>query len=85
MNTFSSSKESLKRAPIVYIGISVLVITTTLKTNAFSRKFNDPTTSDFIVKCQGKQFYVHQIILREKSEYFEAILRHDCIEKRDRS
>ena len=46
--------------------------------------FNNPSTSDFIVNCQGKQFYVHQRILRERSEYFEAILHHDCIEKRDK-
>ena len=68
LKTFSCSKEDLKRAPILYFGISVLVITTTLKINAFARKFNDPTSSDFIVKCQDKQFYVHQMILREKSE-----------------
>jgi hypothetical protein len=83
LKTFSSTKEGLKSAP-VYFGISVLVITTALKTNAFARKFNDPTNSDFIVKCQDKQFYVHQSILRERSEYFEAILRNDCIEKRDK-
>ena len=43
--------------------------------------FNNPSSYDFIVNCQGKQFYVHQRILRERSEYFEAILHHDCIEK----
>ena len=48
--------------------------------NVFARKFNDALTSDFIVKCQHKQFYVHQMILREGSKYFEAILRTDCIE-----
>ena len=48
--------------------------------NVFARKFNDALTSDFIVKCQDKQFYVHQMILREGSKYFEAILRTDCIE-----
>ena len=48
--------------------------------NVFARKFNDASTSDFIVKCQDKQFHVHQLILREGSKYFEAILRTDCIE-----
>ena len=44
--------------------------------NVFARKFNDASTSDFIVQCQDKQFHVHQLILREGSKYFaEAI---DC-------
>jgi hypothetical protein len=51
--------------------------------NVFARKFNDASTSDFIVKCQDKQFHVHQLILREGSKYFEAILHNDCKEKRE--
>ena len=39
---------------------------------------------NFTVNCQEKQFYVHQSILRERNEYFEAIFNHDCIEKRDK-
>ena len=50
----------------------------------FPRKFNDPSTSDFIVRCQDKQFHLHQITLQEKSEYFVAIFHNDCIEKRDK-
>ena len=66
-------------------GISVLVATTTSMSNVFARMFNNPSTSDFIVNCQDKVFYVHQSILRERSEYFEAILHNDCIEKRDKT
>ena len=54
-----------------------------LTVNVFARKFNDESTSDFIVKCQDKQFHVHQLILRERSKYFEAILHNDCKEKRE--
>ena len=39
---------------------------------------------NFTVNCQEKQFYVHQSILRERNEYFEAIFNHDCIEKGDK-
>jgi hypothetical protein len=65
-------------------GISVLVVATTSMSNVFARMFNNPSTSDFIVNCQDKVFYVHQSILRERSEYFEAILHNDCFEKRDK-
>ena len=65
-------------------GISVLVTTTTSMSNVFAKMFNNPSTSDFIVNCQDKDFYVHQSILRERSEYFEAILHNDCIEKREK-
>ena len=87
LKTFTSTKEDLKRGGIVDFGISVLVITTTSFTsmnNVFAERFNELSTSDFRVHCQDKQFYVHQRILREKSEYFEALLRNDCIEKRDK-
>ena len=76
-----------KRIPVmvqkVCFDISVLVITTTSINNVFARMFNNQSTSDFTVKCQDKQFYVHQRILRERSEYFEAIFHNDCIEKRN--
>ena len=68
----------------VSFSISVLVIITTSMNNAFAEKFNDPSTSDFRINCQDKQFYVHQRILRGRSEYFEAVLENDCIEKRDK-
>ena len=79
LKVFNCKKKNVKS---FYFGISVLVITTT-STN-FARMFNNPSTSDFIVNCQGKQFFVHQSILRGRSEYFEAILHTDCIEKREK-
>ena len=78
------TKENLKTNNEVYFSISVLVITKTSMNNCFVRKFNDPSTSDFIVHCQDKQFHVHQIILQEKSEYFAAIFHNECIEKRNK-
>ena len=81
---FKFEKETLLDYPKVYFHISILVITTTSMKRVFAKKFNDPSTSDFTVKCQDKQFYVHQMVLQEKSEYFEAILSNDCIEKRDK-
>ena len=78
------TKENLKTNSEVYFSISVLVITKTSMNNCFARKFNDPSTSDFIVSCQDKQFHVHQITLQEQSEYFVAIFHNDCIEKRDK-
>ena len=83
LKTFTSTKEDLKRVRIVDFCISVLVITTSSMNKVFAERFNELSTSDFTIHCQDKQFYVHQRILREKSEYFEALLRNDCIEKRD--
>ena len=80
LTTFTLKKENLKPDRVNF-SISVLVITKTSMNNA--EKFNDPSTSDFRVNCQDKQFYVHQRILR-KSEYFEAVLENDCIEKREK-
>ena len=80
LKVFNCKKENVGN---VYFGISVLVITTT-STN-FARMFNNPSSSDFIVNCQGKQFYVHQRILRERSEYFEAILLMIALRKKTRS
>ena len=85
LTTFDLKKEDLKTDNRMYFSISVLVITTTSMNNVFAEKFNDPSTSDFRVKCLDKQFYVHQRILRGRSEYFEAVLGNDCIEKRDQS
>ena len=64
--------------------ISLLVVTTASMNNFLAKMFNNLSTSDFTVNCQEKQFYVHQSILRERNEYFEAIFNHDCIEKRDK-
>ena len=73
-------------APRVNISfsISILVITTASMNNFLAQMFNNLSTSDFTVNCQEKQFYVHQSILRERNEYFEAIFNHDCIEKREK-
>ena len=51
-----------------------------MKSNFMSRKFNDQSSSDFIVQCQNEKFYVHEMILKDQSEYFEAILRNNCLE-----
>ena len=83
VDTFHCNKENLATVPRM-ISISVLVITRSTPSANFARMFNNPSTSDFIVKCQDKNFYVHQRILQERSEYFEAILHNDCIEKRDK-
>ena len=60
LKTFRYTKENLKTNNVVYFSISVLVITKTSMNNLFAKKFNDPSTSDFIVHCQDKQFHVHQ-------------------------
>ena len=54
-----------------------------MKCNFMSRKFNDQSTSDFVVECQNEKFHVHKIILKDQSEYFEAILRNDCLENKE--
>ena len=64
---------------IFSIGLS-LVISHQERYNFISRKFNDPFSSDFIIECQNEKFYVHQMILKDQSEYFEAILRNNCKE-----
>ena len=84
LKTQQYMKGNFKMDPILEFGISVLVITTTSMNNEFAEKFNEPSTSDFRVYCQDKQFHVHQRILREKSEFFKALLHNDCIEKRDK-
>ena len=43
-------------------------------------EFNNFSTSDFKVVCQDTVFHVHQQILEQKSEYFAALLRNDCLE-----
>ena len=85
LKTFNYTKENLKSVRMVYIcfGIGVLVIEKTSVNNDIALKFNDPSTSDFIVKCEDKQFHVHQKILKERSTYFEALLRNEYKEKRE--
>ena len=86
VKTFNYTKENLNSVRMVYIcfGIGVLVIAKTSMNNDFAIKFNDPSTSDFIVKCEDKQFYVHQKILQERSTYFEALFRNEYKEKREK-
>ena len=55
-----------------------------MKSNLISRNFNDQSSSDFIIECKNKNFYVHQMILKDQSEYFEAILRNDCKENEEK-
>ena len=59
-------------------------ISSQMKCNLISRKFNDQSSSDFIVECQNEKFHVHEMILKDQSEYFEAILRNNCLEKKEK-
>jgi len=49
-----------------------------------SRSFNDQSSTDFVVKCHDKKFFVHQHILKQQSEYFDGVLRNDCVESKDK-
>ena len=46
-----------------------------------ARSFNDQASSDFIVKCQDKEFYVHKYILKQQSEYFDRLLNNNFVER----
>ena len=46
-------------------------------------KFNDQSTSDFVVKCKGEMFYVHKSILKDRSEYFNNLLKNECLESKN--
>jgi hypothetical protein len=46
--------------------------------------FNDESSSDFIVECQEKKFYVHQYILRQRSKYFAGLLQNNCMESENK-
>ena len=63
------------------IGLS-FDVSSRMKCNFMSRKFDDQSSSDFIVECRNEKFYVHEMILKDQSEYFEAILRNDCLENK---
>ena len=54
------------------------------KSSLVSRKFNDQSSSDFIIECQNKKFYVHEMILSDQSQYFEAVLRNNCKENSEK-
>ena len=77
--------DKLKCVPEVEfcIGLS-LNISGKMKSNLISRNFNDESSSDFIIECQDKKFYVHQMILKDQGEYFGAILRNDCKENEEK-
>ena len=46
--------------------------------------FNDESSSDFIIECQEKEFHVHQYIIKQRSEYFEGLLRNNCMERENK-
>ena len=48
---------------------------------SIARSFNDQASSDFIVKCQDKEFYVHKYILKQQSEYFDRLLNNNFVER----
>ena len=49
----------------------------------YANKFNNESTSDFRVKCRDEVFHVHKFILADRSEYFAAILRNNCLENKN--
>ena len=53
----------------------------------YANKFNNESTSDFRVKCSlslsDKVFHVHKWILADRSEFFAAILRNNCLENKN--
>ena len=61
--------------------IGIFFKTTNEELTGIARSFNNKTTSDFIVKCQDKEFYVHQYILKQQSEYFDRLLNNNFVER----
>ena len=61
--------------------IGICFKTTNEELTGIARSFNNKTTSDFIVKCQDKEFYVHQYILKQQSEYFDRLLNNNFVER----
>ena len=49
----------------------------------YANKFNNESTSDFRVKCSDEVFHVHKWILADRSEFFAAILRNNCLENQN--
>ena len=74
---FTLSHSSNSR--VVYLEVGQMYQENSASTS-FSDMFNDENTSDFTIKCQDKYFYVHQLILKKRSEHFSAILRNDFVE-----
>ena len=54
------------------------------RSNLVSRKFNDQSSYDFIIECQNRKFYAHEMILSDQSQYFEAVLRNNCKENNEK-
>ena len=52
-------------------------------TTNYANKFNNESTSDFRVKCRDEVFHVHKWILADRSEFFAAILRNNCLENKN--
>ena len=48
-------------------------------------KFNEQSSSDFTVKCKDTEFYVHQSILEQASDYFSGLFRNEFQETRRKS
>jgi hypothetical protein len=49
----------------------------------YANKLHNESTSDFRVKCRDEVFHVHKFILADRSEYFAAILRNNCLENKN--
>ena len=69
---------------VAIIDISVSVKEENSMTSLVAKSFNDKSSSDFVVQCQNKEFYVHQYILKQKSEYFKGLLRNECLENNEK-
>ena len=79
--SFVYQLDELKDDPRIDFCIGLILnISLPVKYNLISRKFNDTSSTDFIIECQNEKFHVHQMILKDQSEYFEAILRNNCKE-----
>ena len=69
---------------VAIIDINVSVKEKNSITTLVAKSFNDKSSSDFVVQCQDKEFYVHQYILKQKSEYFRGLLRNECLERNEK-
>ena len=79
--SFVYTLDELKDDPRVDFCIGLILnISLPVKYNLISRKFNDTSSTDFIIECQNEKFHLHQMILKDQSEYFKAILRNNCKE-----
>ena len=78
-------KESMKNRFSLEIGICFKTTSEESILTRIGRSFNDKTTSDFVVKCQDKEFHVHQYILKQQSEYFNRLLNNNFVESENKS